>query len=83
MSSTIYDLAFEEDHSQLYSILLNPVCVLRPLQGGVSPENQISFTCHLKRGGLDYQEDVTYEVVQFVGYFSKCKYKLNEQNCCN
>lgn len=36
-------------------------------------ENQVCFTCHLKRGGLDVKEIVSYELVQFVGYFSKLK----------
>lgn len=41
---------------------------------GVSlAENQVCFTCHLKRGGLDVKEIVSYELVQFVGYFSKLK----------
>lgn len=67
---TIYDLAYEEDHSKLYNILLNPVSVIEPLQNGLTRENQVNFTCYLKRGGLDYRED-SYELVQFVGYFSK------------
>ncbi|XP_055380782.1 circadian locomoter output cycles protein kaput [Condylostylus longicornis] len=70
LSSTIYDLTYEEDHSQLYNILLNPVPVIDPLQGGqLTTENQVNFSCHLKRGGLDYREEVSYELVQFVGYF--------------
>lgn len=39
-------------------------------------ENQICFTCHLKRGGVDYREEVTFERVQFVGYFRKSRRKL-------
>jgi hypothetical protein len=42
-------------------------------------ENCVSFTCHLKRGGLDFQEEDTFELVQFVGYFRKfgdlCSYR--------
>jgi hypothetical protein len=34
-------------------------------------ENRVTFTCHLKRGGLDAQEEETFELVQFVGYFRK------------
>lgn len=34
-------------------------------------ENHVTFTCHLKRGGLDVQEEDTFELVQFVGYFRK------------
>lgn len=36
-------------------------------------ENQVYFSCHLKKGGLEYGDDVTYEPVQFMGYFSKSK----------
>jgi len=32
-------------------------------------EDQISFTCHIKRGGLDFREESIYELVQFIGYF--------------
>lgn len=34
-------------------------------------ENRVSFNCHLKRGGLDFQKEDTFELVQFVGYFRK------------
>jgi len=34
-------------------------------------ENRVSFSCHLKRGGLDFQKEDTFELVQFVGYFRK------------
>lgn len=34
-------------------------------------ENQITFYCHMKRGGLDFGDDPAYELVQFVGYFRK------------
>jgi hypothetical protein len=33
--------------------------------------NRVTFTCHLKRGGLDVQAEDTFELVQFVGYFRK------------
>lgn len=71
INMTIYNLAFEEDHSELYNILLNPVAVVEPLQNGLARENQVNFSCHLKRGGLDFQEEVQYELVHFTGYFSK------------
>lgn len=31
--------------------------------------NQVSFSCHIKIGGLDFREEPVYELVQFVGYF--------------
>lgn len=37
-----------------------------------STENQISFTCYLKRGKLDANEEILYEPVHFIGYFSEC-----------
>lgn len=37
----------------------------------VFAEDQISFSCHIKRGGLNAQENPVYELVQFVGYFRK------------
>jgi len=35
----------------------------------VLTEDQISFICHIKRGGLDFREESVYELVQFIGYF--------------
>lgn len=32
-------------------------------------ENQVSFVCHMKKGGLEYRDEVAYESVQFIGYF--------------
>lgn len=29
---SIYDLVYEEDHSELYNLLLNPINVVEPLQ---------------------------------------------------
>lgn len=69
---TIYDLAYEEDHSDLYNLLSNPSTVIDPKQNNLSTVNQICFSCHLKRGGVDYREDVSFELVQFVGYFREC-----------
>lgn len=36
-----------------------------------SLENQVSFVCHMKKGGLEYRDEETYESVQFIGYFRK------------
>lgn len=42
---TIYDLAYEEDHSELYNMLLNPIAVVDPtkndLNKGMDEPNQI------------------------------------------
>ncbi|KAJ6640882.1 Circadian locomoter output cycles protein kaput [Pseudolycoriella hygida] len=69
LNMTIYDLAFEEDHSNIYNLLLSPTIIVDPAHDALTPENQVCFTCHLKRGGLDVKEVVSYELVQFVGYF--------------
>ncbi|XP_059609357.1 circadian locomoter output cycles protein kaput [Phlebotomus argentipes] len=71
LNMTIYDLAYEEDHSELYNVLLNPAAITDPLQNNLTRENQILFSCHLKRGagGNDFRDGMTYELVQFVGYF--------------
>uniref|UniRef100_A0A6B2E545 Putative aryl-hydrocarbon receptor nuclear translocator n=1 Tax=Phlebotomus kandelakii TaxID=1109342 RepID=A0A6B2E545_9DIPT len=71
LNMTIYDLAYDEDHSELYNVLLNPAAITDPLQNDLTRENQILFSCHLKRGagGNDFRDGLTYELVQFVGYF--------------
>ncbi|KAI5734594.1 hypothetical protein M8J77_008538 [Diaphorina citri] len=66
MNSTIYDLVYEEDHSNLYNTLLNPTTTV---SSDNEKENQITFVCHCKRGAMNSEEEVTYELVQFVGYF--------------
>lgn len=69
---TIYDLVYEEDQQDIYNLLLNPPkTVIDPLQNGISAENQVSFTCHVKRGTVDNSSSISYEYVQFNGYFSK------------
>lgn len=72
LHSTIYDLVFEEEHQEVYNILLNPPKTsIDPVQNKVSPENQISFLAHLKRGSLENPPKILYEYVQFTGYFSE------------
>lgn len=57
---TIYDMAYEEEQSTLYGVLLGPV----------GPNGQVSFACHLRRGESN-TDPPTYELVHFVGYFRK------------
>ncbi|EFN76178.1 Circadian locomoter output cycles protein kaput [Harpegnathos saltator] len=66
-STTIYDITYQEDQPHLYNILLNPSGARD--RHPVKKEDQISFACHIKRGGLDFREDSVYELVQFIGYF--------------
>ncbi|KAL9701974.1 hypothetical protein quinque_005415 [Culex quinquefasciatus] len=66
---TVYDMVYEDDQNDLYNILLNPAAVVDPLQTGISRENQVTFACYIKRGTADYRSEVSYELVQFTGYF--------------
>ncbi|KAL7050410.1 hypothetical protein ACKWTF_004070 [Chironomus riparius] len=72
LNMTIYDLVFEEEQQDIYNLLLNPPkTVIDPLQNGINSENQVSFTCHVKRGTIDNNPtaSLSYEYVQFNGYF--------------
>ncbi|XP_029666826.1 circadian locomoter output cycles protein kaput isoform X2 [Formica exsecta] len=66
-NTTIYNITYQEDQPHLYNVLLNPGSTRD--KRAVKKEDQISFTCHIKRGGLNFQEDSVYELVQFIGYF--------------
>ncbi|XP_043518509.1 circadian locomoter output cycles protein kaput isoform X5 [Frieseomelitta varia] len=66
-NTTIYDITYQEDQSPLYNVLLNPA--ITKDQRNIKQEEKISFSCHIKRGGLNVQENPVYELVQFVGYF--------------
>lgn len=67
---TIYDVVYEEEHQSIYNILLSPPKIkLDPLQSTISPENQVSFLCHVKRGSLESLPVASYEYVRFTGYF--------------
>lgn len=68
---SIYEIVYEEDQTVLYNILLNPTAVVEPLQTGISCENQVVYSLHMRRGSLNADESVCYEPVQFVGYFRK------------
>jgi circadian locomoter output cycle kaput protein len=61
LNMTIYDMASEEEHSNLYNILLTPS----------EEQGQASFTCHLRRGDPDMKQNPSFELVHFVGYFSE------------
>jgi circadian locomoter output cycles kaput protein len=69
---TIYDIVHEDEHQNIYNILMNPSKILiDPLQSGISSECQVTFTCHVKRGSADSTSNVTYDMVKFTGYFRK------------
>lgn len=69
LNMTMYDLVFEDDRSDFYNVLLSPANTIDAMHDSDAKENRVTFTCHLKRGGLDAQEEETFELVQFVGYF--------------
>ena len=58
-------------------VLVSPKTIISPRKGNtvynvcnaIFAEEKISFSCHIKRGGLNVQENPVYELVQFVGYF--------------
>lgn len=63
-------MVYEEEQQSIYNILLNPPkTVMDPLLTGISPENQVSFLCRLKRGSMENPPKVSYEYVRFTGYF--------------
>ncbi|CAK9797663.1 Circadian locomoter output cycles protein kaput [Anthophora plagiata] len=66
-NTTIYDITYQEDQSPLYNVLLNPAGTRD--RRNIKKEDQISFSCHIKRGGLNVQENPVYELIQFIGYF--------------
>lgn len=69
LNKMIFELVYEDDRPHLYNLLQNPTNTVNPMQALIIKENQIKFTCHLKRGCHDFWEETSYEVVQFVGYF--------------
>ncbi|KYM91193.1 Circadian locomoter output cycles protein kaput [Atta colombica] len=66
-NTSIYDITYQEDQPHLYNVLLNPGSTRD--RRSIKKEDQTSFTCHIKRGGLDFREESIYELVQFIGYF--------------
>ncbi|XP_021914831.1 circadian locomoter output cycles protein kaput [Zootermopsis nevadensis] len=69
LNMTMYDLVYKDDHSELYNVLLNPANTVDAIHYSDTKDNRVSFTCHLKRGGVSFQEEDIFELVQFVGYF--------------
>ncbi|RZB94416.1 clock, partial [Asbolus verrucosus] len=59
LNMTIYDMASEDEHSNLYNILLTPS----------EEQGQVSFSCHLRRGDPEAKHEPSFELVHFVGYF--------------
>ncbi|KAK6627097.1 hypothetical protein RUM44_009574 [Polyplax serrata] len=68
-SVTIFDIVYEEDQATLYNILSNSDHNFSPSSNSLGKENQIQFSCHIRRGVVDCRDDPVYELVHFVGYF--------------
>ncbi|XP_026760252.1 circadian locomoter output cycles protein kaput isoform X2 [Galleria mellonella] len=69
VNQSIFDLAFEHDRPNLYSLLQNPGISTVDSMQSITKENEIRFQCHLRRGSLDFRDETTYELVQFIGHF--------------
>ncbi|XP_013162250.1 PREDICTED: circadian locomoter output cycles protein kaput isoform X6 [Papilio xuthus] len=68
INKSIFDLAYEDDRPNLYSLLQNPGAAIDPTQPFVR-ENEIRFQCHLRRSTLDFRDDASYELIEFNGHF--------------
>ncbi|XP_074028259.1 circadian locomoter output cycles kaput protein Clock isoform X1 [Leptinotarsa decemlineata] len=69
-STTIFELASEDEQTNLYNILLNPS----------EEEKQVVFSCHLRRGGPGPNSTPIYELVHFVGYFRSDEDMIQSEN---
>ncbi|XP_025837680.1 circadian locomoter output cycles protein kaput [Agrilus planipennis] len=70
LSSTIFDLVWNEEHNNLYNNLFNPV----------EEKGQVCFSCHLRNGRKDLNEDSSFELVHFVGYVRSDADGVHEAN---
>ncbi|XP_073952708.1 circadian locomoter output cycles kaput protein Clock isoform X2 [Choristoneura fumiferana] len=68
VNKSIFDLAYEEDRPNLYSLLQGSGSSVESIQR-VGPDNEIRFQCHLRRGTLDFRDTTTYELIDFSGHF--------------
>ncbi|XP_013138160.1 PREDICTED: circadian locomoter output cycles protein kaput-like isoform X2 [Papilio polytes] len=78
INESIFDLAFEDDRPNLYSLLQNPRTAVDPSQPFLR-ENEIKFQCHLRRSTLDFRDEATYELIEFNGHF-RTNMERNESN---
>ncbi|CAG4942051.1 unnamed protein product [Colias eurytheme] len=68
LNTTIFDLTYEDDRPNLFNLLQNSGPTVDPNQP-ITEENEIKFQCHLQRGTLDFRDEITYELVEFIGHF--------------
>lgn len=76
-SVTIFDILYEEDQPNIYNILSNSE---HGFGSNIGKENQMEFSCHLRRGVDDYRDEPVYELVHFVGYFKTDSSKTDVDN---
>lgn len=69
-NSSIDTVQYNDNKGKMFIDCIQTKCSLVFIDLYLS-EGQISFTCHMRRGGLDLRDEITYELVQFVGYFRK------------
>ncbi|EEB16545.1 Circadian locomoter output cycles protein kaput, putative [Pediculus humanus corporis] len=76
-SVTIFDILYEEDQPNIYNILSNSE---HGFGSNIGKENQMEFSCHLRRGVDDYRDEPVYQLVHFVGYFKTDSSKTDVDN---
>ncbi|KAJ8983465.1 hypothetical protein NQ317_014923 [Molorchus minor] len=57
LNMTVYDLASEDEQTNIYNLLLNPS----------EDAQQVTFSCHFRRGGPSAKNPSTFELINFVG----------------
>ncbi|KAM3968810.1 circadian locomoter output cycles kaput protein Clock [Aphomia sociella] len=80
VNQSIFDLTFEHDRPNLYSLLQNPGTSTVDSMQCATKENVIRFQCHLRRGSLDFRDEMTYELVQFIGHFRTSMDQVNSDD---
>lgn len=64
-------MVYKDDQGILYNMFVNSSAIAEPPSphGTIKSENQVTFTCHIKRENLASAAQESYESVQFIGYF--------------
>lgn len=68
INQSLYDFVHEDDHVKLYNLL--STYHMQTSNMGYDfekPENQLSFTCHFRRGTIDPKDQTTFEFVRIAG----------------
>ncbi|XP_050419534.1 neuronal PAS domain-containing protein 2 [Patella vulgata] len=69
LNQSLYNILFERERVQLHALLTSHK--VQTVGGGIpyfnNPSNQVTFSCHLKRGSLDPTAPFLYEYVTFTG----------------